>query len=92
MIDNTLNVNAGSLWQEGSPRFGKKNSFGQENNLRSSKKNVLTEYNALFKRKEETTLVHKWESDDSDECADIAGSSSDDGAQMDRSNGQISMH
>ena len=38
---------------------------------KSSGHNVLKEYNQLFKRKEQMKLMHKWDSDDDDECADI---------------------
>ena len=39
------------------------------------KKNVLREYNHLFKRKEIVQLKHKWETDDEDVDADVTDSS-----------------
>lgn len=38
--------------------------------------NILKEYNQLFKRKENLSLMHKWDSEDDDEGADIHSSAS----------------
>jgi hypothetical protein len=43
---------------------------------KSSGTNLLKEYNSLFKRKENMSLHHKWDSEDDDECADIQSSAS----------------
>ena len=64
-----------------SPSFGNlssKSPLSHQAAIRKSrKKNVLSEYNHLFKRKETVQLKHKWETDDEDGAADVTSSSSD---------------
>ena len=43
--------------------------------MRQSKRNILSLYNNLFKRVEEVPLNVKWDTDDEDDAADVASSS-----------------